>query len=222
MLVPTTIAVVHCSDVACNVAPTIRLPPTSEIVRPNPARAAPSACVCSDQRPDPYRRFDERSGQRSLSGRCFPSPVRSGPRPLAALPSGSRGALNAWARSRRSSSIRARIVAKSSAARGLVTFPPLTDRRRALRGFLWEADERLSSLAHRPAPKQVKIRGLRQCLLVGRYQSRSDRFQDHDACVGRRFSSSRQAQHWRERMVGERNASTSKGEQQGRYSSSTR
>jgi hypothetical protein len=164
------------------------------------------------QRPDPYRRLDERAGQRSLSGRCFPSPVRSGPRPLAALPSGSRGSLNAWARSRRSSSIRARIVAKSSAARGLVTFPPLADQRHGSSGFLWEADERLSSLAYRPASKQVKIRGLRQCLLVGRYQSRSDRFQDHDACVGRWFSSPRQAEHWRERIVDERSTSVSKGQ----------
>ena len=76
-------------------------------------------------RRDSWRLPVEPSIQGPRSRRRGGSVSCGSPRLPRTAPSGSRGSfLNARARSRLSSSMRARIVAKSSAARGLLTFPP--------------------------------------------------------------------------------------------------
>ena len=77
-------------------------------------------------RPDPRRRVGRPGSARSCSDRARPSDPLSRPRPPETVSSGTPDSfLSACARSRRSSSKRVRIVAKSSAARGRFTFPLL-------------------------------------------------------------------------------------------------
>ena len=128
-----------------------------KMARPCEVRPAPF------YRPDPRRRVGRPGSARSCSDRPRPSDPLSRPRPPETASSGSPGSfLSACARSRRSSSIRVRIVAKSSAARGRFTFPLLKIGRAPMRRVWFlrlggGAEEGCLSLAHRRVAKQAKI-----------------------------------------------------------------